>query len=81
MTKHSVALVLGGGGAAGNAWTIGIIASLAEAGVDMTTTADLVIGTSSGATAAAWVRSGIPPAELLASVLSEPAQPAGHADA
>ena len=74
---HNVALVLGGGGAAGNAWLIGIIAGLAEAGVDLTEAADLVIGTSAGATAAAQVRSGIPPAELLASVLSAPVQPAG----
>jgi NTE family protein len=75
---HNVALVLGGGGAAGQAWEIGIIAGLAEAGLDMTEAADLVIGTSSGATAAAQVRSGIPAAELLASVLSPPAQPAGQ---
>ncbi len=33
---HNLALVLGGGGAAGNAWLIGIIAGLAEAGLDMT---------------------------------------------
>jgi len=77
-TLDSVALVLGGGGAAGNAWEIGIIAGLAEAGLDMTEAADLVVGTSSGATAAAQVRSGIPPAELLASVLSPPVQPAGQ---
>ena len=57
---------------------IGIIASLAEAGLDMTEAADLVIGTSSGATAAAQVRSGIPPAELLTSVLSPPVQPVGQ---
>jgi NTE family protein len=75
---HNVALVLGGGGAAGQAWEIGIIAGLAEAGLDMTEAADLVIGTSSGATAAAQVRSGIPAAELLASVLSPPVQPAGQ---
>src|ERR1700728_4834324 len=75
---HNVALVLGGGGAAGNAWVIGIIAGLAEAGLDMTEAADLVIGTSSGATAAAHVRSGIPPAELFASILSEPVRPAGQ---
>jgi NTE family protein len=75
---HNVALVLGGGGAAGNAWEIGIIAGLAEAGLDMTEAADLVVGTSSGATAAAQVRSGIPPAELLASVLSTPVQPVGQ---
>ena len=65
---HDVALVLGGGGAAGNAWAIGVIAGLAEAGLDMTEAADVVIGTSSGAIAAVQVRSGIPPAGLLASV-------------
>ena len=75
---HNVALVLGGGGAAGNAWEIGIIAGLAEAGLDMEEAADLVIGTSAGATAAAQVRSGMPAAELLASVLSPPVQPAGQ---
>jgi NTE family protein len=75
---HNVALVLGGGGAAGNAWEIGVIAGLAEAGLDMTQAADLVVGTSAGATAAAQVRSGIPPAELLASVLSGPVRPAGQ---
>jgi NTE family protein len=75
---HNVALVLGGGGAAGQAWQIGVIAGLAEAGLDLTESADLVVGTSSGATTAAWVRSGIPAAELLASVLSEPVRPVGQ---
>jgi NTE family protein len=69
---HNVALVLGGGGAAGNAWEIGIVAGLADAGFDMTESADLVVGTSAGATAAAQVRSGITATELLASVLSPP---------
>jgi NTE family protein len=77
-SARGVALVLGGGGAAGNAWEIGIIAGLAEAGADMTQAADVVIGTSAGATAAAQVRSGIPAAELLAAVLSQPVQPAGQ---
>lgn len=77
MDRKSLALVLGGGGSAGHAWTIGIVAGLAEAGIDMTKAADLVIGTSSGATAAVQVRSGIPPAELLASILSEPVRPVG----
>ena len=75
---HNVALVLGGGGAAGQAWQIGVIAGLAEAGLDLTEAADLVVGTSSGSTTAAQVRSGIPAAELLASVLSPPVQPAGQ---
>jgi len=78
MAHKNVALVLGAGGAAGNAWLIGIIAGLAEAGLDMTHAADLVIGTSAGATAAAQLRSGIPPAELLASVLSPKIQPVGQ---
>ena len=78
MVHKNVALVLGGGGSAGHAWTIGVIAGLAEAGIDMTEAADLVIGTSSGATAAAQVRSGMPPAELLASILSEPVPPVGQ---
>ena len=73
---HNVALVLGGGGAAGQAWQIGVIAGLAEAGLDLAEAADLVIGTSSGSTTAAQVRSGMPAAELLASVLSAPARPA-----
>ncbi len=75
---HNVALVLGGGGAAGQAWQMGVIAGLAEAGLDLTEAADLVIGTSSGSTTAAWVRSGVPAAELLASVLSPPVQPVGQ---
>jgi NTE family protein len=77
---HNVALVLGGGGggAAGQAWQIGVIAGLAEARLDLTEAADLVIGTSSGSTTAAQVRSGIPAAELLASVLSPPVRPVGQ---
>jgi NTE family protein len=75
---NNVALVLGAGGSAGQAWQIGVIAGLAEAGLDLTEAADLVIGTSSGSTTAAWVRSGIPPAELLASVLSPPVQAVGQ---
>lgn len=61
------ALVLGGGGSTGNAWLIGVIAGLFEAGLDVTT-ADLTIGTSAGSTAAVQV-SGASPTELLASTL------------
>ncbi|MGH3172888.1 MAG: hypothetical protein ACRDPF_03350, partial [Streptosporangiaceae bacterium] len=50
------ALVLGGAGSAGNAWEIGVIAGLFEAGLDVTE-ADLTIGTSAGSTAAAQVTS------------------------
>src|SRR5215471_14918241 len=62
------ALVLGGGGSAGNAWLIGVIAGLFEAGLDPTE-ADLIIGTSAGSTAAAQITSRTP-TELLAAVLS-----------
>lgn len=76
MHEKNVALVLGGGGAAGHAWLIGVVAGLAEGGFDLTELADLVIGTSAGATAAAHVRSGIPIADLFASILAEPVRPA-----
>ncbi len=58
------ALVLAGAGAAGNAWEIGLIAGLSNAGVDATE-ADLIIGTSAGSTVAAQITSGTRPAELL----------------
>ncbi len=61
------ALVLGGGGSTGNAWLIGVIAGLTEAGLDVTT-ADVTIGTSAGSTAAAQL-AGATPAELLAATL------------
>ena len=67
------ALVLGGGGSAGNAWLIGVIAGLVGAGLDVTT-ADLIIGTSAGSTAAAQVTSATP-AELLAAILATAARP------
>jgi NTE family protein len=60
------ALVLGGGGAAGNAWLIGVIAGLFDAGLDVTE-ADLIIGTSAGSTAAVLITSATP-TELLASI-------------
>jgi NTE family protein len=68
------ALVLGGGGAAGNAWEIGVIAGLSDAGLDVTE-ADLIIGTSAGSTAAAQITSATQPAELLAAILAAAPQP------
>jgi NTE family protein len=62
------ALVLGGGGSTGNAWLIGVIAGLSDAGLDVTE-ADLVIGTSAGSTAAAQITSASP-TELLADILA-----------
>ena len=62
------ALVLGGGGSTGNAWLIGVIAGLFDAGLDVTA-ADLIIGTSAGSTAAAQI-AGATPTELLAAILA-----------
>lgn len=62
------ALVLGGGGSTGNAWLIGVIAGLFDAGLDVTT-ADLTIGTSAGSTAAAQI-AGATPTELFAATLA-----------
>src|SRR5690349_2974986 len=77
------ALVLGGGGAAGNAWEIGVLAGLFDAGTDVTE-ADLVIGTSAGSTVAAQI-SGARPPELLAAILAQaspsPTGPAGSGGA
>src|SRR3954467_2012269 len=71
------ALVLGGGGSAGNAWEIGVIAGLFDAGLDVTE-ADLIIGTSAGATAGAQITTTTPP-ELLAAILTA-ALPRRHPD-
>jgi NTE family protein len=67
------ALVLGGGGSTGNAWLIGVIAGLFDAGLDVTE-ADLIIGTSAGSTAAAQITSATP-TELLAAILAAAPQP------
>ena len=53
---------------AGNAWLIGVIAGLFDAGLDVTG-ADLIIGTSAGSTAAAQITSATP-TELLADILA-----------
>ena len=76
-SSHSTpsrALVLGGGGSAGNAWLIGVIAGLADAGIDVTD-ADLIVGTSAGATAAAQITSASA-ADLLAATIAPPTRSA-----
>jgi NTE family protein len=59
------ALVLGGGGIAGIAWEIGLLAGLAEEGVDVRD-ADLVVGTSAGSIVGTLLRTGPDLAELYA---------------
>ena len=68
------ALVLGGGGASGNAWAIGVITGLFDAGLEVTE-ADLIIGTSAGSTVAAQITSTTRPTELLAAILAAVPQP------
>lgn len=51
------ALVIGGGGSTGNAWALGVLAGLADGGLDVTD-ADVVVGTSAGSTTAVQALSG-----------------------
>jgi len=67
MTRR--ALVLGAGGEAGIAWEVGLLAGLAERGVDLTA-ADLVVGTSAGAGVAARINSGVGLAALYETQLA-----------
>src|SRR4051812_29271812 len=67
------ALILGGGGSTGNAWLIGVVAGLFDAGLDVTA-ADLTVGTSAGATAAAQL-AGATPTELFETTVAPAPQP------
>jgi NTE family protein len=70
-TGRERALVLGGGGSAGNAWLIGVVAGMAAAGLDATD-ADVIIGTSAGSTAAAQLTSAAPDDLYAATVAAAP---------
>ncbi|MGH3715058.1 MAG: patatin-like phospholipase family protein, partial [Micromonosporaceae bacterium] len=63
------ALVLGGGGLAGAAWQLGLVAGLADHGVQLRT-ADVVIGTSGGATTAVQLTGPEPTEHLFTAQLS-----------
>ena len=77
-SPHQRALVLGGGGSAGNAWLIGVLAGLLDAGLDVAD-ADLLVGTSAGATTATQIGDAPLPA-LLAAILESatPPRPASN---
>jgi NTE family protein len=63
------ALVLGGGGVTGIGWELGVLAGLAEQGVDLSD-ADVIVGTSAGAVVGAQLTSGNAVPELYAAQLA-----------
>lgn len=65
------ALVLGGGGITGIAWELGLIAGLAEKGIDILSP-DLVVGTSAGSVVGAQILSGQSIEDLYAAQLADP---------
>ena len=73
MSDQRTALVLGGGGITGIAWEIGVLAGLAEAGVDLSG-ADLVVGTSAGSVVGAQVTCGAALETLYERQLEPPTQ-------
>ncbi|MCY7413536.1 MAG: patatin-like phospholipase family protein [Salinibacterium sp.] len=62
MTQHPV-WVFGGGGIAGIAWEVGLVAGLADEGVHVASEST-IIGTSAGAVVGAQLCSGMSPADL-----------------
>ncbi len=71
--QQRTALVLGGGGITGIAWETGMVAGLADAGLDLTS-ADLVVGTSAGSVVGAQLTSGTPVEDLFAGQLEPPSR-------
>jgi NTE family protein len=71
MAMGGRALVLGGGGVTGIAWETGLLAGLAEAGIDLTS-ADLVVGTSAGSIVGAQILSDVSLKDLYNTQLAKP---------
>jgi NTE family protein len=65
------ALVLAGGGITGIGWEIGVLAGLAELGVDLTD-ADLIVGTSAGSVVGAQLANGLGVQKLYEEQLRDP---------
>ncbi len=64
------ALVLSGGGPVGIAWEAGLLAGLAEGGVDLAA-ADYILGTSAGSFVGSQLAMGRKAADMAASILAE----------
>ena len=75
--RTTVGLVLGAGGVAGAAFHAGALAALADATGWDPRGADLVVGTSAGASTAASLRSGLAASDLLARATGRPLSEAG----
>ena len=71
------ALVLGGGGPVGIAWESGLVAGLAEGGVDVSQ-ADFIMGTSAGSVVGAQLSLGKTPGALYTAITAHPPQPASQ---
>jgi len=67
------ALVLGGGGPVFVAWESGILAGLAQAGLDLSN-ADYILGTSAGSIVGSLLATGRPPSALAEPFLGAPAE-------
>jgi NTE family protein len=68
------ALVLGGGGPVGIAWEAGLLAGLAEAGVDLAA-ADHILGTSAGSFVGSQLAMGKQAGDIAAAILAEVDRP------
>ncbi|MDH3959445.1 MAG: patatin-like phospholipase family protein, partial [Actinomycetota bacterium] len=77
MPAPRIGLVLGGGGLTGTAFHAGVLAALDELTGWDPRTAELVVGTSAGATSAALLRAGFPPADFVARMTRSPLSAAG----
>jgi len=73
------ALVLGGGGPVGIAWESGLIAGLAEAGIDLSA-ADFFVGTSAGSVVGAQLAMGRSPAAMADSFVGKGELPASPSE-
>src|SRR6516162_9218892 len=69
--RARVALVLGAGGPVGRAFHAGVVRALEDACQWDARTADLIVGTSAGAQAAALLRAGVDGRELFAHATGE----------
>ncbi|HWI87054.1 MAG TPA: patatin-like phospholipase family protein [Sphingomonas sp.] len=64
------ALILSGGGPLAVAWEAGVIAGLAESGIELGE-ADFILGTSAGGIVGVQLAAGRPPADIAAAIVNE----------